>query len=111
MRNISRTYKHTRCICDIADLNTGKVKTISYDLKSTYNDKKTLQTKLYNQLNAENKRLIQLKETRTVSITYFQKHETFKQHADYCTENDNGVIIKKQLKKEKTKRKGETNHG
>lgn len=104
MTDIYRTYRHTIVTCSIADLKTGRIKDIDYELHSTYKDQKTMITKLSNLLEQENKRFLGLKGTRIKVITYFMKPETFKEHADYYTVEENSVDNKET--KTKAKKKG-----
>lgn len=106
MRDIMRSYIHTVINCDIADLNTGKIKNIDYTLNTHYTSEKHMITKLTAQLESENKRLITLKNYHEVKTSYYMKESTFIKYHDYSTME--GDIIEKP--KTKAKKKGNKKH-
>ena len=108
MRDIYRTYYHTTVNCQVADLKTGRLKDIDYEMKSKYTDQKILEYKLAEKLKEDEKRLIKIYNFAIFSVTYYQKESTFKEHADYrhiCRVNvaDNKETKNKNKKERKTK--------
>ena len=106
MTDIYRTYRHTVVTCIIADLKTGRVKEIDYELHKIYKDPKTMQTKLENALFNDNKmiKLLGIKSTRIKTITYYMKPETFKANADYYTVIDGDNKENNNKKKRRNKK-------
>lgn len=100
MRDIYRTYKHTKYFLLVVNLKSEKTEHIEYDYPSVIKDAKIEFGKLERLLEEENKKLIKIEDKKPYSISYYQKEATFKQHADYFTV-DGDIIQKPKNKKQK----------